>query len=299
MDLDSRSAGLRPGLGGRLLRSRSGMLGVGLTAVAALMAVFGEQLAPHNPSLLDVPPMRSPSLSYPMGTDVVGRDMLSAVILGARTAMTVVAGVGLSTAVLGILLGSLAATRGGFVDDAIIRVAELIQSVPRFFVAILVVGYFGGDLQVLIVLLALTSWPLLARVVRAESLSVVQREYVDAARSFGASQSRILVRHVIPSVVPAALAVISVTASRVILLEASLSFLGLGDPEVTSWGALLNNAQSFLETAWWMAVFPGLAIVVTVLGLNLVGDALTELLNPNPIPHARGGRRTGASPLPE
>lgn len=274
------------------------MLGVGITLVVTFAAVFGDQLAPHNPALLDVPPMRSPSFRYPMGTDVLGRDMLSSVILGARTAMTVVAGVGLATAVLGILLGSLAAVRGRLVDDVIIRLAEVIQSVPRFFLAILVAGYFGGDLKVLIVLLSLTSWPLLARVVRAESLSIVQREYVGAARSFGASPRRILVRHVVPNVLPVALVVVAVTASRVILLEASLSFLGLGDPEVTSWGALLNNAQSFLETAWWMAVFPGLAIVVTVLGLNLVGDALTELLNPNAPLRTGLTRRAGVPSRP-
>lgn len=263
--------------------------------MATLVAVFGEHLAPHNPALLDVPPMQSPSLSYPMGTDVLGRDMLSAVLLGARTAMTVVAGVGLSTVVLGMLLGTLAATWGGIVDDVVIRIAEMIQSVPRFFLAILVGGYFGGDLKVLIVLLSLTSWPLLARAVRAESMSIVQRDYVRAARSFGASRARILARHVVPNALPVAVVVTVVTASRVILLEASLSFLGLGDPEVTSWGGLLSNAQSFLETAWWMAAFPGLAIVVTVLGLNLVGDALSEALNPNPIQRRRTCRRARAA----
>lgn len=255
-------------------------MGTALTSLAMFSALFGGQLAPHNPALLDVPPLLPPSLAYPMGTDVLGRDLLSAVLLGARTAMTVVVGVVASTAVLGILLGSLAAARGGLVDDVITRVAEVIQSVPRFFLAILVSGYFGGDLHVLIVLLGLTSWPFLARVVRAESLSVVQRDFVEAARSLGASPSHILVRHVVPNVLPPALVVLAVIGSRVILLESSLSFLGLGDPEVTSWGFLLNNAQGFLETAWWMAVFPGVAIVVTVLGLNLLSDTLTGLLNP-------------------
>lgn len=266
----------------RLVRTPAGALGLGLTLVVAAVAVVAPGIAPHNPVLLDVPPLRRPSWAYPMGTDNLGRDILSGVMLGARTAMTVAVGVAVTTAVLGISLGTLAAYCGGWVDDAINRTAEVVQSVPRFFLAILLAGYLGGELRNrhLILLLALTSWPFLARVVRAESLSIVQRDFVEAARAAGASSLRIVVRHVVPSALPSALVVVAVTASRVILLEASLSFLGLGDPEVVSWGFLLNNAQGFLETAWWMAVFPGLAIVVAVLGLNLLSEALTDLLNP-------------------
>ncbi len=232
--------------------------------------------------LLDVPPLRHPSWAYPMGTDNLGRDILSGVMLGARTAMTVAAGVALITALLGIVLGTVAAYSGHLVDDAVTRVAEVIQSVPRFFLAILLASYFGGELSnsYLILLLGATSWPFLARVVRAEALSIAQQGFVEAARSAGASSAHIIARHVVPNVLPSATVVVAVTASRVILLESSLSFLGLGDPEVISWGFLLNNAQGFLETAWWMAVFPGLAIVVAVLGLNLLGDALTDVLNP-------------------
>ncbi len=264
----------------RFLADPGGLLGLGITLVATLVALFAQHIAPYTPALLDVPPLRPPSLAHPMGTDQLGRDMLSAVLLGARTAMTVVAGVAASTAALGIVLGALAASAGGVVDDAITRVAELIQSVPRFFLAILAVGYFGSDLGVLIVLLSLTSWPFLARVVRAEALSVVEREFIEAARSLGASRTRVLLRHVVPNILPSALVVVALVGARVILLESSLSFLGLGDPEVTSWGFLLNNAQGFLDTAWWMAVFPGLAIVAVVLGLNLLSEAVADLLSP-------------------
>jgi peptide/nickel transport system permease protein len=262
------------------LRTPAGVLGAGLTLVISVVALLAPALAPHNPVLLDVPPLERPSLLYPFGTDHLGRDILSGVLLGARPAMTVVLAVAASTAVLGILLGSLAAYCGRWIDDLITRLAEVVQAVPRFFLAILVAAYFGGDLRNLIILLSLTSWPFLARVVRAECLSVVQREYVSAARLVGASGARILVRHVVPNILPSALVVLAITGSRVILLESSLSFLGLGDPELISWGFLLNNAQGFLQTAWWMAVFPGLAIVAAVLGLNLLADALTDLLNP-------------------
>jgi peptide/nickel transport system permease protein len=158
-------------------------------------------------------------------------------------------------------------------------VVEIEQTVPRFFLAILVVAWFGADARTVTILLGLTSWPFLARVVRAETLSLREREFVDSARAAGSTDLRILVRHVIPNVAPAALIVVAITASRVILLEAGLAFLGLSDPNVPSWGALINNAQPYLGRAWWMSVFPGLAIVLAVLGMNLLADGLNDVLN--------------------
>jgi len=177
-------------------------------------------------------------------------------------------------------VGAVSGYRGGLLDDVLSRVTEMFQTIPRFFLAILVVGLFGAGLDNLILLLGLTSWPLLARVVRADSLSLKEREFVAAARAAGAGDARILFRHVVPNLLPAAVVVISLTASRVILIEAGLAFLGLGDPNLISWGFLINNAQRFLTVAWWMSVFPGLAIVVAVLGLNLLSDALNDVLNP-------------------
>jgi peptide/nickel transport system permease protein len=194
--------------------------------------------------------------------------------------MTVVAAVVAVSSVIGIVVGAVSGYRGGFVDDVLSRVTEMFQSIPRFFLAILVVGLFGPGLDHLILLLGFTSWPLLARVVRADALSLKEREFVAAARAAGAGDARILFRHVVPNLLPAAVVVISLTASRVILIEAGLAFLGLGDPNLISWGFLINNAQRFLTVAWWMSVFPGLAIVVAVLGLNLLSDALNDVLNP-------------------
>lgn len=265
----------------RALRTPTGIAGLVLTGLVTAVALLAPTLTPHNPFLLDVPSMRPPSTRYPMGTDYLGRDILSAVMLGARTAMTAVGWVVTTTAILGIGLGALAAVRGGWIDDVICRLGDLVSAVPRFFLAVAVTAFFGGELRHLIMLLALTSWPFLARLVRSEALSVVEREFVGASRAVGASDVRILVRHVVPNVVPVAVAVVALTASRVVLLESSLSFLGLGDPEVISWGFLLNNARGFLETAWWMAVFPGVAIMTAVLGFNLLGDALTQATDPN------------------
>jgi peptide/nickel transport system permease protein len=152
--------------------------------------------------------------------------------------------------------------------------------VPRFFLAVIVVAVFGPGLDRLVLLLGLTSWPWIARVARAEVLTLKQQEFVEAARSLGAGQARVLLREVLPNALPPVVVVLSLTAASVILIEAGLSFLGLGDPNVVSLGYLANNAQRFLRVAWWMAAFPGAAIALAVLGLNLLGDGLNEGLNP-------------------
>jgi peptide/nickel transport system permease protein len=161
--------------------------------------------------------------------------------------------------------------------------------------AVIVIALFGPGVDRLVVLLGLTSWPILARVVRAETLSLRQREFVEAARSLGASDWRILLRHVLPNIAPSAVVVISLTAGSVILLEAALGFIGLGDPRLMSWGYLASNGQRFLRAAWWLALFPGVAILITVLGLNLVSDALNDLLDPR-TPSRAAGRTPGELP---
>jgi len=256
------------------------VVGLALTLVVAGVALFADQIFPGDPFAATGPPLAPPSADHLMGTDNLRRDLLATVVHGARTSMTVVVAVVAVSSVIGIVVGAVSGYRGGLLDDVLSRVTEMFQSIPRFFLAILVVGLFGAGLDNLILLLGLTSWPLLARVVRADTLSMKQREFVDAARAAGAPDRRILVRHVMPNVLPAAVVVISLTASRVILIEAGLAFLGLGDPNQMSWGLLINNAQRFLTVAWWMSVFPGLAIVVAVLGLNLLSDALNDVLNP-------------------
>jgi peptide/nickel transport system permease protein len=215
-----------------------------------------------------------------MGTDDLGRDVLSGVLHGARTSLIVVVCVLAIAAPIGIAVGAVSGYRGGRVDHALMRVTEVFQTIPQFFLAVIVVALFGAGIQKVVVLLGLTLWPMLARVVRAETLSVRRREFVEAARSVGLSETRIVLRHVLPNVLPSAVVVVTLLGGTVILLEAALGFIGLGDPSVMSWGYLANNAQRFLRVAWWMTVFPGAAIVLAVLGLNLFGDALSDLRNP-------------------
>jgi peptide/nickel transport system permease protein len=215
-----------------------------------------------------------------MGSDDLGRDLLCGVIHGARTSVVVSLGVTAIAALIGIVVGAVAGYGPGGVDDVLMRGTESVQVVPRFFLAVVVIALFGPGLDRVVAVLGLSSWPAIARVVRAETLSLARREFVDAARALGASAPRILMRQVLPNALPAALVVVSLNAASVILLEAGLGFIGLGDPRAVSLGYLANNAQRFLRVAWWMAVFPGAAIALAILGLNLLGDALADLGNP-------------------
>jgi peptide/nickel transport system permease protein len=247
-------------------------LGALLLGPAVLSALLGPLIAPGDPFAAVGPPFLHPSAAYPFGTDDLGRDVLSAVVRGARTSLlTGFVAASLASAA-GLAVGCCAALGRPWMDDALMRVTEFFQVVPRFFLAILVLALFGNSLTNLVAVLALTSWGGLARVVRAEVLSLREHDFVLAARAIGCAPARIAVRHVIPHVLASLLPLTALTASGAILTEAGLSYLGLGDPNLMSWGYLLNNAQKFLWRAWWLSAFPGLAIVITVLGLSLALD---------------------------
>jgi len=263
----------------RVLRRPAGAVGLLLSVSVGLVSSFAPSLA-ADPFLLDNPALRPPSAAHRFGTDNLGRDLFNAVVHGMRTSLTVVVWVTLISAVIGLAVGATAGYRGGLVDRALMRVTELFQSIPRFFLALLAMSLFERTLRNLILVLGLTSWTFLARVVRAETLSIRTREYIEGARACGAGDVRIIWRHVLPNLLPTATVVISLGASRVILLEAGLAFLGLSDQDRMSLGFLINNAQQFLQQAWWMSVFPGAAIVLVVLGINLLADTLNDVLNP-------------------
>src|SRR5262252_3369866 len=268
----------------RILRPGAGRVGVAITGGLLAVALLAGRIAPADPFASVGPPLAAPTLAHPMGTDDLGRDVLSGVVYGTRTSLLLALLVSLLSGAVGIAVGSIAAWQGRRADDALMRFTESVQIVPRFFLAVIVVAVFGPGIDRLVLLLGLTSWPWIARVARAEVLSLKQREFVEAARSLGAGHVRILLRDVLPNALPPVVVVLSLSGASVILIEAGLSFLGLGDPDVVSLGYLANNAQRFLRVAWWMAAFPGAAIALTVLGLNLLGDGLNDALNP------RGGR---------
>ncbi len=282
----------------RLGRSPAAVVGLALTLTTVLAGLLAGVVSGSDPSRSVAPPLRAPSWAHLMGTDDLGRDIFSGVVHGARTSMIVAVSVIAITAAIGIPLGAVAGWRGGRWDDALMRVTELFQAVPLFFLAVLVVALFGAGVDNLVLVLGISLWPTLARVVRSEALSLREREFVEAARAVGASSRWIVLRHVVPNVLPAAMVVVSLLASTVILLEASLSFLGLGDPSVVSWGYLVNNAQRFIRTAWWMSLFPGAAIVLAVLGLNLLSDGISDVMNPAARARPRPRSRRLNPPLP-
>lgn len=266
----------------RVLAGPGGALGFVLVGTVVLTALFAPWLAPVDPFAVDGPSLAPPSAAHPMGTDALGRDTFSGVVHGARTSLLVAGGVGVLVSVIGVTVGVVAGYRGGWVDAALSRMIEFVQVLPVFFLAVVVIALFGPGVDRLILVLGLTSWELLARVVRAEVLALREREFVEAARATGASAARIVVREILPNALPAAVVYLGLLLAQVLLIEASLAYLGLGDPDRVSWGYLGSEAQDFLRVAPWLAVFPGLAIVVAVLGLNLLSDALTDVL---------GGRR--------
>jgi peptide/nickel transport system permease protein len=251
-----------------------------LTGMLALVALLAGVLAPGDPFAPAGTPLAPPSLAHPMGTDDLGRDVLGAIVHGTRTSFMVVAVATLLAGALGVGIGLVAGLDGGWIDDALMRLTELVQVVPRFFLAVLVIALVGPGLDRLVLLLGLSSWPWTARVVCAETRSLASREFVQAARALGASTPRVLLRHVLPAALPPTAVVVSSNAGTVLLLEAALAFLGLGDPRHMSLGYLAQNAQPFLRVAWWMAVFPGAAIALAVVGLNLLGDTVADASAP-------------------
>jgi len=264
----------------RAARTGAGAVGLALTLTLVAVALLADVISPTDPFATVGRPLSAPTRAHVFGTDDLGRDVLSGIVHGARTSLIVTAGVTLLAALIGVAVGTAAGYKPGAVDDLLMRGTDFVLVVPRFFMAVVVIALFGPGLDRLILVLGLTSWPAIARVVRAQTLSLAHQAFVDAAHALGASGVRIALRHVLPHTLPAALVIISINAAGVILLEAALGFLGLGDPRLISWGYLASNAQRFIRIAWWMALFPGLAIALAVLGLNLLGDAVNDLLEP-------------------
>jgi peptide/nickel transport system permease protein len=235
-------------------------------------ALSPDLLARHDPWLSVAPPFQPPSLAYLCGTDDLGRDLFSQIVAGARTSLSAGVAVGLLAAAIGTGIGVGAGFLGGWTDDLLMRFTEIVQVVPRFFIAILVAALFGASLANLILVLGLTAWPGLARIARAEALSLRSREFVQAAVALGGGTSWVIRRHVLPLASRPIVAALSLIVCSAILTEAGLSYLGLADPNVISWGRLINNAQAFLYRAWWLSLFPGLAIALTVVGIALLVD---------------------------
>jgi peptide/nickel transport system permease protein len=251
-------------------------IGLVLVAIPCLAAILAPLLTSADPLGLGTDVLRPPSFAHAMGTDDLGRDVLARVLYGGRISLMV----GLFSAMIavsvGTLIGTVAGYFGGRVDETLMRLTEIFQIIPRFLLAIVVVALLGGGQVKIILIVGLLSWPGTARVIRSQLLVLRGEEFVLAATMSGASAARIIVRHILPNIVPFIIVSGSLQTAGGVLVESYLSFLGLGDPSHPSWGLLLQQAQLYLQQAWWMSAFPGIALSITILGLNLMGDGLAS-----------------------
>jgi peptide/nickel transport system permease protein len=272
----------------RILRTPSGAIGTVLLAVL-IAAAFGASWAtPYDPSAQDLgATTRPPSLTpvrgnlHLLGTDQLGRDILSRLLVGLRISLLVALAVVPISTLLGLVAGMVTGYRGGWLDLALMRVVDAQLAIPTLLLMVAVVAVLGSGLAQIVMVLVITGWPTYARVVRAEVLALSERDFVAAARAVGASDARILARHVLRNVLPTVLVLATLQLPVVIVLEAALSFLGLGiQPPTPSLGQMLGHSQEMVWRAWWMPTIPGVAITLLVLAFNLLGDRLRDVLDP-------------------
>ncbi len=266
----------------RLKRRKGAMAALAVLCLIAALAVFAPLIAPHDPIKQGWATVRKPpSGLYWFGTDEVGRDLFSRIIYGARASLS--AGV-ISVTIallLGVPIGLLAGYRGGWVDSLISRFTDAMLACPFLILAIALAAFLGPSLTNAMIAIGVTAMPIFIRLTRGQVIGVKVEEYVEAARSIGDTPMQIAFRHILPNIAPQLLVQATLTVATAIIAEAALSFLGLGQqPPQPSWGSMLNTAQRFLSSAPWMAIFPGLAIFVTVLSFNLLGDGLRDALDP-------------------
>lgn len=270
----------------RYAQNIGALIGLAILAVVVFVALAAPILYPGSPwqgvaePLL--PPFEDPA--YPLGTDLLGRDIAAGIAYGARVSLLI--GV-ISTAVavvIGVAIGALAGFYGGRVDDMLMRFTEFFQTIPAFAMAVVLVAIFSPNITSITLAIAVVSWPPVARLVRGEFLSLRSREFVQAAVVVGQTGPRIMATQILPNAISPIIVTASLMVATAILTESSLSFLGLGDRNMMSWGFMIGAARTMLREAWWLSVFPGLAILITVLAINLIGEGLNDAMNP----HLRG-----------
>lgn len=265
----------------RFCRNKGAVVGLAVLVWVAVVALFGPLFLEYGPwDMVDAPFLEplSPDGRW-LGTDTMGRDIWAGLVYGARVSLLIGFVSTVVSLLIGVSLGAIAGYFGGWVDAVLMRFTELFQSVPSFALAIVLVAIFEPSVGSMVTAIAVVSWPPVARLVRGEFLSLRQRDFVSAALLAGQSTPRVILTQILPNAVSPIVVMASLMVASAILLESSLSFLGLGDPNQMSWGYMVGSARTVMRQAWWMAVFPGLSIVLTVLALNLVGEGLNDGLN--------------------
>jgi len=274
----ARAVGVRAFIA-RFLAQPFAVAGLGLLGIVAAAAVFAPLLAPYDPFALNRP-LQQPGQAHLLGTDPLGRDVLSQIIWGGRVSLAFAFGAAALSLAVGVVMGAIPGYLGGIVDDIFSRFLETFLVIPRLFLIILIVALLGSNLLFVIAVMGLTMWPSNAKIMRAQVLSIKKRGYVQAAIAAGVSPLPIIFRHVIPNGLAPVIANSTLQMAYAVLTEAGLSFLGLGDPNQISWGQILNAGQSYVRSVPWIVISPGLAIMTLLLGLHLVGDGVTRVLNP-------------------
>jgi peptide/nickel transport system permease protein len=270
-------------------RNIGAVVGAAILLVVVVTALFGPLLFPDDPWNMATRPFLKPfaDAAHPFGSDLLGRDILTGIVYGARVSLLIGIFSTLAAIVIGVAVGALAGYFGGRVDDGLMRFTEFFQTIPSFLFAIVLVAILLPSFNTICLAIAIVSWPPVARLVRGEVLSLRSREFVLAAIVAGLSPWRIILGQILPNTLSPIIVTASMMVASAILLEGALSFLGLGDPNMMSWGFMVGAGRTVIRQAWWISFFPGLAIMLTVLALNLVGEGLNDALNPR---QAREGR---------
>jgi peptide/nickel transport system permease protein len=264
----------------RFLRHRPAVFGLVVLLAVLLAAALAGVIYPDDPFRIVGKPFEPPLGEYLLGTDALGRDMAAALLHGARTTLLVGVVATLIAGLVGVTIGGLAGYFGGRLDNLLMRFTELFQTIPFFLFAILLIAVLGSSIRNVIVAIALVSWPPMARLVRGEFMAMRNREFVQACVTLGMGHTRILLLHILPNTLSSIIVTGSLMVASAILIESGLSFLGLSDANTMSWGFIIGSGRTVLRTAWWICAAPGLAILMTVMAINLVGDGLNDALNP-------------------
>lgn len=266
----------------RLKRDKAAMAGCVIIAGLLALAIFAPLTTPYDPLKQSYDELLlPPSFAHPLGTDQYGRDLLTRIIFGCRYALLIGVGVMTIQFVVGVTLGLIAGYYGGYIDSIIMRMTDVMLAIPSVVLAVVIAGFLGGGIQNVIIAVGAIGWRAYVRLVRAEVLSAKEETFVESARAIGCGDLRIVLRHILPYTLSPVIAYTSLSVAAAILWAAALSFLGLGaQPPTPEWGAMLADGREFMMDAWWIATFPGIAIMITVLGFNFFGDALRNALDP-------------------
>lgn len=264
------------------MRNPSAMSGLVLLVLMAIIALLAPWLYPGDPLDMVAPPLLWPGqdASFPLGSDSLGRDVAAGLAHGARVSLCVGVVAAALSLCIGTAVGALAGYFGGPVDNLLVRITELFQTVPSFLLVVVVVAIGQPSVPVIVLAIGLASWPVIARLVRAELRTLREAEFILAARTQGFGHAHIILRELLPNALPPVIVTTSVLVASAILIESGLSFLGMGDPNAVSWGSMIGEGRELLRTAWYLTALPGLAIVLSVLAINLVGDGLNDAFNP-------------------